>query len=363
MEKISVGLFGAGLLGIAHALCLMSLKGAGIVDLEPALVYDPDTEKADSLVKNVGFKKTASSPEEIISAENIDVVFVATPTHTHRKYVFEATRAKKHVFCEKPLSVNLDGAREMAAAVESAGVTGGVGLVLRSSPTYTYMRDLVRTEDLGRPVLISMRDDQCLPIRGLHHTSWRVDRTKSGGGTIIEHSIHDLDLFRWFFGTPTVTQALLRCSSGHDGIEDYGRITMKFENTMEGILTSIWHDMVGRPSNRHFEVIGEKLFVATDHDFIGPIEITRGDEETIFIESEAVLDHFIESVGFAGTPHESFFRSLEYKTLGPYTVEDYLFLKAVLDGKQHTPGFNDAVRAHEIVDEIYTKAGQGGKGE
>lgn len=360
MSKLRIGLIGAGLLGLTHSVSLSFLANEGILDIELASVYDPDTPKARSLVDNIGFKALANSPGEVISSDEIDVVYITTPTVFHRDYVIQAAGEKKAVFCEKPLYIDLKGAKEMAKAIRDAGVLGGVGLVLRFSPTYNFIQDKIAEFDTGYPILISIRDDQCLPIRGLHDTGWRVDITKSGGGTIIEHSIHDIDIFTQFFGRPTIIDAELKYLTKREGIEDYARVVMKFDRSkdggggdVEGILTSIWHDMITRPSNRRLEVIFERLFIATDHDFIGPVQYTFADETKTTIDSAQVLTHFVSSLAIDDTPTEEFFMKLDYETLGPYILEDYFFIRALMNGEEYSPNFDEAVAAHELVDEIY----------
>lgn len=356
MTDLKIGIIGGGLLGTAHALCLQGIKGAGLIDLETCAVYDPDTTKAENLVAYMGVTKVASSAREIIEDTSIDAVFIATPTAYHKDLVIEAARNNKHIFCEKPLYIDLEGAVAMCRAVSDAGVVGAVGLVLRHSPTYTYMRSIARETDTGAPILIVMRDDQVLPIRGVHDTRWRVDTAAAGGGTVIEHSIHDLDILTTFFGTPSIDRALLRYRTGHPGIEDYARVNMRFENGADGILMSVWHDMVTRVSNRRLEVVFERLFMGTDHDLIGPVEITIGDDEKFFADKTEVLNHFLEMQSFSDPKARGFFEVQDYESIGSYVMEDYLFLEAVTEGKPFSPGFEEAVAAHRLVDEIYTAA-------
>jgi predicted dehydrogenase len=356
MADLKIGIIGGGLLGTAHALCLQGIKASGLIELETCAVYDPDTTKAENLVAYMGVTKAASSAREILEDTSINVVFIATPTVYHRDLVIEAAQNNKHIFCEKPLYIDLKGAQEMSRAVADAGVAGGVGLVLRHSPTFTYMRSLAEEEDAGAPILISMRDDQVLPIRGVHDTRWRVDTDSAGGGTVIEHSIHDLDILTAFFGAPHIDRALLRYRAGHPGIEDYARVNMRFENGAEGVLLSIWHDMVTRVSNRRLEVVFERLFMGTDHDLIGPVEITRGDDEKFFADENQVLARFLDMQSFADPKARRFFEAQDYESIGSYVMEDYRFLEAVCEEKPFSPGFEEAVAAHRLVDEIYKNA-------
>ncbi|MBN1881475.1 MAG: Gfo/Idh/MocA family oxidoreductase [Deltaproteobacteria bacterium] len=356
MTDVTIGIIGGGLLGTAHALCLKGIGDSGLIDLDVRSVYDPDITKAENLVTYMGVDRIASSAREIMEDTRIDAVFIATPTAFHKDLVIEAARNNKHIFCEKPLYIDLEGACEMSRAVSDAGVTGGVGLVLRHSPTYSYMRSIIEESDTGSPILIAMRDDQVLPVRGVHDSRWRVETAVAGGGTVIEHSIHDLDILTSFFGAPHIDRALLRYRTGHRGIEDYARVNMRFQNGAEGVLMSIWHDMVTRVSNRRLEVVFERLFLGTDHDFIGPVEVTRGDDEKCFTGEREVLARFLDMQSFSDPKAKGFFEAQDYRSIGSYVMEDYRFLEAVCEKKPYSPGFEDAVAAHRLVDEIYKTA-------
>ena len=90
MSQTKIGLIGAGLLGLTHGVSLAILRNAGLYDLELVSVFDPNAAAADSLVKNIGFKKAAASADEIINDDGIDTVFIASPTRSHREYVISA---------------------------------------------------------------------------------------------------------------------------------------------------------------------------------------------------------------------------------------------------------------------------------
>ena len=74
------------------------------------------------------------------------------------------------------------------------------GLVLRSAPVFRELRDLVQGGTLGAPMAAVFRDDQYFPIQGTYASQWRADVAQAGGGCLIEHSIHDLDILRFCFG-------------------------------------------------------------------------------------------------------------------------------------------------------------------
>ncbi len=358
MTGIKVGLVGAGLLGLTHSFCLKAISDAGLMDVKVTKVYDPNVAAADSLVENLGVEKRVASADEIFDDDNIDTVYITTPTLYHKELVCKAAAAGKNVFCEKPLYINYEGAKEMAAEIEKAKIVSGVGLVLRFSPTLNFILEKINTPDIGRPIFFSIRDDQCLPIKGLHHTTWRVNEEESGGGTLIEHSIHDIDLFSWLFGNIKLKDVDIKYHPEYQGIDNYVRIVAELKPrdgiAMEGILTSIWHDMIGRPSNRRLEIVFDKLFIATDHDFLGPIEITEGDGEVKIVEKDEILSTSLTTLGIVDSKIRDFFMGLDYETFGVYTLEDYFFLKAIVEKGVYSPGFDIAVSAHKLVHDIYS---------
>ena len=133
-------------------------------------------------------------------ARRCDAVWVCTPTAAHRAAVDEAVAAGCAVFCEKPLDRDLAGARALVEAVAAAGVPSQSGLVLRSAPVFRALRDLIAGGSLGAPMAAVFRDDQYFPIQGTYASRWRAEVAQAGGGCLIEHSIHDVDILRFCFG-------------------------------------------------------------------------------------------------------------------------------------------------------------------
>ena len=95
---------------------------------------------------------------------------------------------------------------------------------------------------------VVFRDDQFIPIQGHYGSTWRSDVAKAGAGTLLEHSIHDVDMLRFLIGD--VKSVSARATYRHDieGIEDVVAASMTFDNGAVGTLTTIWHDNLSRPS-------------------------------------------------------------------------------------------------------------------
>ena len=206
--------------------------------------------------------------------EQVDAVFVCTWTAAHHEAVAAAVEAGRAVFCEKPLAPDLARAEALCALVERAGVTNQVGLVLRRSPAFTLVRQLLADPDAGRVMAVVLRDDQFIPTQGMYGSDWRADPAKAGAGTILEHSIHDVDLLEWLLGPIDRVSAWTREFHAIEGIEDAATASFSFASGAVGSMVSVWHDVLERPSLRHVEILGERLHVAVEGDWFGPVRWT-----------------------------------------------------------------------------------------
>lgn len=331
---VRVGFLGAGLIATYHSKslrrCAEELAWAG--------VYDPDPARAEAFAQASG--ATVCDQEEQV-LDGCDAVYVCTWTSEHRRLVEAASRRGLAVFCEKPLATNLRDARAMAECVTTLGVVNQVGLVLRRSPAFTMLREIAADPDSGRIMSVVFRDDQYIPTQGAYGSTWRGDVRRAGAGTLLEHSIHDVDLLEWVAGP--IASVTGRAASFHeiDGIEDVAVATLGFASGAIGSLVSVWHDNLARPSLRRVEVFCERAWVVLEGDWFGPVTWTRTDGSTGRLEGD-------ELVAAA--------RQVTGEDMNP----DGAFLRAVRGEHPAFPDFAVAVRAHEITDAIYRSAAADG---
>lgn len=335
MTELRVGFLGAGLIATYHS---KSLRRSG-ESFERAGVYDLDRERAEAFAAASG-SHICGSEEEVL--DSCDAVYVCTWTSEHPRLVAAAAGRGLAVFCEKPLATSLPRAREMAAVVARAGVVNQVGLVLRRSPAFTMLRELIADPASGRLMTVVFRDDQYIPIRGAYRSSWRGDVTKAGAGTLLEHSIHDVDMIEFFAGRAASVSARSHNFHGIEGIEDLVVATMELEGGALASLTSVWHDVDPRPSLRRVEVFCERAWCCLEGDWFGPVTWTRQDGTEGRLEGEA-----LEAEALAAT--------------GEHWNPDGAFIRAARDGVAASPDFAVAVRAHEVTEAIYASARSGGE--
>ena len=351
--QIRVGIIGAGLIGQTHSMMLRQVADRTEQSVRVVSVADLSHPAAERLADRWDGARAVESAEEIIADSSIDAVWICTPTAMHRQACVAAARAGKHIFCEKPLAMSAVEASEMAAAIKASGVMSQVGLVLRFSPVYNVIKAMFKEPDAGRLLSVTMRDDQDFPTRGVHASAWRNDPSLTAGGTLIEHSVHDFDLLTWMFGPVTSLCCRTRNLNGVDGVEDFGATAMEFAGGFHGQLTSVWHRMIGRPSNRRLEVFAENLFAASDADERGPILFQRGSgatEETVS-ESE-VMAGFSETI----LRERPYLAPIQDWLAVPYASEDAAFVAALKGACEPDPEFAAGVAAQRMVEAAYESA-------
>jgi len=244
--------------------------------------------------------------------------------------------------------VTLGEARAIRAAVEAAHLPHQLGLILRTSPAFRQVRALCGEPALGRLMAVHLRDDQYFPVQGRYASEWRKDRALAGGGTLIEHSIHDVDLLRWMFGEVREVWARLGNHAGHPGIEDLALVQAELAGGGRASLLSVWHQIGSRPSTRRLEIFFERGRIEVEDEVLGPVSLELGDAPRRVIEQDEVARHYLQT-------HPALL-PLGLQVASPQEVEDYLFLRALADGRPPAPDFAEGVAAHEIVEAAYLSA-------
>jgi len=319
---------------------------AGVIDAAVGAVHDLDGERARGFAAVNGADVVTSVAEVL---ERSDVVWVCTPTAAHGAVVEAAVNRGCAVFCEKPLATDLAGAEALARAVLDSGVPAQVGLVLRYAPVFRALRDVVASGELGAPMTAIFRDDQYFPVQGVYGSSWRGDVAVAGGGCLIEHSIHDLDILRFCLGEVTQVSGRTANFSGHQAVEDVATVSLQFASGASAQLVSVWHDILSRGSTRRVEVFCRQGMAWLDDDFLGPLHVQTSDGTEVrpcaappWVRELALGD---DDVGLA---------------ISAYVQADRAFLDAVSGGHVPEPSFSEAVVAHRLVDAAYRSAAAGG---
>jgi predicted dehydrogenase len=337
-DPVRVGFLGAGFIATYHG---KSLRRSGAAH-RIAAVHDIDRDRAEAFAQASG-ARAVDSEEALFEA--CDAVYVCTWTSEHPRLVAAAAERGLAVFCEKPLATDLPSATSLVDSVLAAGVVNRVGLVLRSSPALLELRHQIADPRSGRVQAMVFRDDQYLPVQGVYGSTWRADPERAGAGALLEHSIHDVDLIEWLLGPAVSVSARTATFHGRHPIDDTAVVALEMASGAQVGLTSVWHQMLERPSLRRIEVLCEKAFLTLEHDVFGPVTWARNDGGSGSLASEELFDAVAARNG------------------GRLHSHDRSFVDAVASGTVQPEGDDPdvvvALRAHELVDAAYRSAAEG----
>jgi len=330
-----IGFIGTGHIATFHS---KMLRRSG-VEIDRGPCFDIDTTRAETFARASG-AQVAGSAEEVV--EGSDLVYITTWTSEHERLVDLCIAAERPFFCEKPLSTSFAGAERMTRRAIDSGLVHQCGLILRRSPAYLWARELIEDPAAGAVMAVVFRDDQFIPIQGHYNSSWRADIDKAGAGTLLEHSIHDVDMLRFLVGDIDSVSAHATYRHGIPGIDDSVASTISFANGAIGTLTTVWHDNLSRPSLRRVEIFCERRTVMLDgDDWFGPVRWSDADGTTGELAGEDLLERTTPLAAIHPNP-------------------DAAFVLAAGDGLGGHPDFSVALEAHRVVEAMYASSRSGG---
>jgi predicted dehydrogenase len=251
-QRIRIGLAGLGRMGRIHAA---SLSGR-CPSAQLACVFDADDGAARQAGEQYGVP-AAPSYEDMLAG--VDAVAIATPTGTHAELAVRASRAGKHVFCEKPLSLDRRASLDVIAAADAAGVTFQVGFHRRFDPDWAAAADRIRAGELGDVYLFrtSLRD----------MTSPDPAFLAGSGGFFVDVAIHDLDTARWMVGeiVEVTAHGAALSDPGFTEIGDIDTavVTLRFASGALGVIDG--SRAAGYGYECSTEVMGRNATVRIDH--------------------------------------------------------------------------------------------------
>jgi inositol 2-dehydrogenase len=250
MAKLGVGVVGVGRMGRCHAENLRSL----IPEAKLIAVADTDLEAARQLAAEMEIEHSYANIKDLVERKDIDAVVIASPSKFHLSGVQTAAAAGKHILCEKPLALTIDGVDDAIAAARSANVLLQVGFMRRYDPAYAEAYKRIEGGEIGTPVIFrSIGRDREPPPLSFY---------KSGSGTLfLDSSIHEFDLARWLmkdevaevhaFGGTLACPELVQF-----GEFDAGIVNLRFAHGAIGNVESFRQSRYGY--DIYTEVVGSK---------------------------------------------------------------------------------------------------------
>ncbi len=252
-EQVNVGVIGVGRIGRMHVRNLV----AHVPQARVVAVADIVEQAAREVAAANNVPEAYSDPRYIIEHKDIDAVVICSSTDTHAPLIEQAAEAGKHVFCEKPLDLDLERIDRVLAKVQEAGVKLQVGFQRRFDPSFRRARELIAEGKIGEPHIlrITSRDPAPPPIAYI----------KVSGGIFLDMTIHDFDMSRFLLGDEAeeifaVGNVLVDPEIGQAGDIDTAIVTMRFRKGTLATIDNSRRAVYGY--DQRIEVFGSEGMVA-----------------------------------------------------------------------------------------------------
>ena len=232
---------------------------------------------AEDFARRHGVARWHADADAIIDAPDIDAVYIATLTDTHRDYTLRCAAAGKPVYVEKPMAMDYAQCVEMIDACRAAGVPLWVGYYRRALPRFLAVRDLIASGAIGAVRTVVTR--QCARLPAAEVLSgpipWRIDASRSGGGFFFEMVCHTFDMLDFLFGPIECVRGFGDNQAGAYAPEDVVVSAYRFASGIYG--SGMWC-FAADFDEEYTEVIGASGRIRFSIFAPVPIVVTRGDD-------------------------------------------------------------------------------------
>jgi myo-inositol 2-dehydrogenase/D-chiro-inositol 1-dehydrogenase len=312
MDKIKIGIIGAGYIGGVHASVLARDERVRV-----SAVYDVMNEHAQNLSRSSG-ANVALSAEELIASS--DAVYITTPNTKHTELAIATAAAGKHIFCEKPMATNLTDAQKVMEAAGKSKAVFQIGHNRRFAPVYAALKQMIAGEAVPHSAHVKMNRGE------LVNPEWVGDQLVTGG-FLYETTIHMFDMLRYLFGEVAQLTAL---GSTHEYPEtDDFSVLLAFANGVHATLCS-----------------------SADASWLFPFERVE-----VFCHHRTIttreMEALVSSEGMEGKQVTISMHQLSKEEKWGYVQEDKAFIDSILDGTPAIVTALDGYKSVELVDACY----------
>ena len=378
MTEVRIGLVGVGWMGQAHAKAF--LAAPMYFGREPAvpvleIVADATPELAEAGAKAVGCERWTADWREVVGDPRVEIIDITTPNVTHAEIAITACKAGKHVYCEKPLAMNVAEARAMAAAAEAAGVLTLVGFNFTKNPIQGLARRMIENGDLGDIILVRGWSDEDFAIDPDLPFTWRMDKEVAGTGALGDMASHALSLTQMLVGDITEVCGRMEivikerpvpiAGSGLGHLAEIGaekravttddvvQFLCTFRNGATGVIEAS-RLATGRKQLLAYEIQGSKGALYFTQERMNEIQVYR--------HTDAPGERGYKTV-YTGPEHPNFepFNPMAGMQIGYNdlkTIEVHDLAVAVATGKPTEPDFGFGLKIMETIDAVALSAAE-----
>jgi predicted dehydrogenase len=362
MRELGIAIIGYGGIGRVHALAYRAIpfhyglpgNVARIVG-----VSRRSPQAAEEAAREAGCTVWATDYNDLLARKDVDVVDICVPNVQHAEVITAAASAGKHIYCEKPLAMNVAESKEIVAAVRRANVRAQLSFNFRFIPAITRARQLIADGFLGRVFSFRgcfYRSSYINPDKPM---SWRLRKDIAGGGALFDLGSHLLDLIYYLLGDFRTVQATMETlikerpvSPGADerrkvDVDDLAFMQVRMSSGAIGTV-EVSRMGTGTTNDLAIEIYGEKgalRFSADEPSWLRVFDARDPDQP------QGGLSGFrkVQTVGrYAGQKVPDW--SMAPGFISTFVEAQYSFLKAVSDDGPTLPSLADGLRVQEVME-------------
>lgn len=366
MRKLNIAIIGHRFMGRAHSNGWRQAPAFFELGAAPVLkvACGRDQQATEAFAENWGWEETESNWEAIIARDDIDIIDIATPTHLHKEMAIAAAEAGKHVFCEKPFSLDAEEAQAMLAAAEKAGVVHYLNHNYRRCPAVRLAKKLIEDGELGQLYHWRSTYQQDWLADPKTEMRWQLRQEFAGGGPHIDLGSHSVDLARYLMGEVSSVSCLKThfvpkrpLPEGGEGevtVDDASLMHVEFESGAIGSF-EVTRYAAGRKNHNKFEIYGSKGGLVFDLERMNELEFysAEDNESTRGFRTVLATDPSHDYAGNWWPPGHI----IGYEHAFAHAAAD--FINAIVNKQSIQPNFADGVGCMKILDAASRSAESG----
>ncbi len=232
-SKLAIGVVGLGYIGAYHARGLQESKNCRLV-----AGIDPLQKKRAVFSSKHEDVSTFASLEAALQKTRLDAIVIATPNYLHKPLSIQAMDAGLHVLVDKPMAMSAAEGEEMIRCARKNKVKLSVGHMWRFDHQARYLENQIKAGTLGSIVRTNGW--------GVHKrwgpTGWFTQKSKAGGGALIDMGVHAIDTARFILGDPEPASVYSRLSTNYGGydVDDTGLTVINWKDGSVSTVESGW---------------------------------------------------------------------------------------------------------------------------
>lgn len=293
MKKVKWGMIGTGSVTEVKS-------GPGFYKSENSIlygVYNRNKDKAIDWAKRHGIDKVYNTIDEMLTDENIDAVYIATPPNVHKEYAIRCLEAGKIPYIEKPMALNYKECQDILEVSKAKDIPVYVAFYRRGMEKYIRIKEMLDEGILGDIRYVEVRQIMKPEDTDFNRDKlpWRVRAEVSGGGKFLDMGVHVLDILDFFLGHIIEARGEATNLGNFYDVEDTVSASFIFKNGVIG--NGMWCYVAGH-EEEYVKIVGDKGYMTFEGLGYGPVKVYKDDgvQEFQFKSPEHVAQPYIQQV-------------------------------------------------------------------